>query len=243
VDQHVRDISQTSGVAQQGLPQPRAVGEVARADADKRAGSARRGAGSCVVCRCAQSTGAQVLNVTHVAKVVGLHAGCISPGSSALLVAASRSRPYRVAYRPDAIVVGGSTRWCPPRAPGRRRLSPHGQHRATIQSSRHRLAQISTANAARYTRSTERTRDQLGRAGHRLERRHLVKHPLLQRHRPATTQARSPGARRDAARLSSLGHDHLNELGRLQFPVLDPDAGSRPCRRHDPHTDAEEAWD
>ncbi len=42
----------------------------------------------------------------------------------------------------------------------------------------------------------------------------------------------------DAARLSPLGHAHLNELGRYRFPQLDPRGGLRPLR--DPHVGDEE---
>ena len=42
----------------------------------------------------------------------------------------------------------------------------------------------------------------------------------------------------DAARLSPLGHAHVNELGRYAFPALTPDADLRPLR--DPQTAADE---
>lgn len=40
----------------------------------------------------------------------------------------------------------------------------------------------------------------------------------------------------DVARLSPLGHAHLNELGRYRFPMLDPDAGSGRGAIHAPMT-------
>jgi len=42
----------------------------------------------------------------------------------------------------------------------------------------------------------------------------------------------------DAARLSPLGHAHVNELGRYGLPRAGPDAGLRPLR--DPCGDPEE---
>ena len=39
-----------------------------------------------------------------------------------------------------------------------------------------------------------------------------------------------PVREQDAARLSPLGHAHVNELGRYAFPVLAPDADLRPLR-------------
>lgn len=42
----------------------------------------------------------------------------------------------------------------------------------------------------------------------------------------------------DAARLSPLGHAHVNELGRYRFPMQDPGAGLLLLR--DPHADSEE---
>ncbi len=43
-----------------------------------------------------------------------------------------------------------------------------------------------------------------------------------------------PVSEQDAARLSPLGHAHVNELGRYAFPALTPDADLRPLR--DPQT-------
>lgn len=39
-----------------------------------------------------------------------------------------------------------------------------------------------------------------------------------------------PVREQDTARLSPLGHAHVNELGRYRFPMLTPGGGLRPLR-------------
>jgi TnpA family transposase len=111
----------------------------------------------------------------------------------------------------------------------------------TIQESRHRLARkiFHGKRGALYQKYREGQEDQLGALGIVLNAATLWNtrylHAIVQELRAQG----HPVLDEDAARLSPLGHAHLNELGRYRFPVLGPDAGLRPLR--DPHTAEEEA--
>ena len=85
------------------------------------------------------------------------------------------------------------------------------------------------------TRSPETRRALTGRLHDRVERGTLWNTRYTD---DAVQQLREQGhpvREQDAARLSPLGHAHVNELGRYRFPMLAPGTGLRPLR--DPHDD------
>jgi len=110
----------------------------------------------------------------------------------------------------------------------------------TVQESRHRLARkiFHGKRGALYQRYREGQEDQLGALGIVLNAATLWNTRYLD---AAVEELRRRGHRvreEDMARLSPLGHAHVNELGRYRFPALAPGAGLRPLR--DPHADDDE---
>jgi len=110
----------------------------------------------------------------------------------------------------------------------------------TVQESRHRLARkiCHGKRGLIYQRYREGQENQLGALGIVLNAVTLWNTRYLD---AAVGQLRTQGhpvSEQDAARLSPLGHAHVNELGRYAFPALTPDADLRPLR--DPQTAADE---
>jgi TnpA family transposase len=106
----------------------------------------------------------------------------------------------------------------------------------TVQESRHRLARkiCHGKRGLIYQRYREGQENQLGALGIVLNAVTLWNTRYLD---AAVGQLRTQGhpvSEQDAARLSPLGHAHVNELGRYAFPALTPDADLRPLR--DPQT-------
>lgn len=110
----------------------------------------------------------------------------------------------------------------------------------TIQESRHRLARkiFHGKRGALYQRYREGQEDQLGALGIVLNAATLWNTRYLNAIVEELRKQGHPVLDEDAARLSPLGHAHVNELGRYRFPTLDPGAGLRPLR--DPDADGEE---
>jgi len=108
----------------------------------------------------------------------------------------------------------------------------------TVQESRHRLARkvFHGKRGQLHQPYREGQEDQLGALGILVNAITLWNTRYLD---AAVEQLRATGypvREEDVARLSPLGHAHLNELGRYRFPALPPDAGLRPLR--DPHAEA-----
>ncbi|NQU38011.1 MAG: Tn3 family transposase, partial [Actinobacteria bacterium] len=102
----------------------------------------------------------------------------------------------------------------------------------TVQESRHRLARkIFHGKRGRlYQKYREGQEDQLGALGLVLNAVTLWNTRYLD---AAVTQLRQQGhsvSDEDAARLSPLGHAHINELGRYTFAPLEQQTGLRPLR-------------
>jgi len=109
-----------------------------------------------------------------------------------------------------------------------------------VQESRHRLARkiCHGKRGLIYQRYREGQENQLGALGIVLNAVTLWNTRYLD---AAVEELRTQGhpvSEQDAARLSPLGHAHVNELGRYAFPTMAPDAGLRPLR--DPHAAADD---
>jgi len=110
----------------------------------------------------------------------------------------------------------------------------------TVQESRHRLARkiCHGKRGLIYQRYREGQENQLGALGIVLNAVTLWNTRYLD---AAVEELRTQGhpvSEQDAARLSPLGHAHVNELGRYAFPAMAPGAGLRPLR--DPHVAADD---
>ena len=111
----------------------------------------------------------------------------------------------------------------------------------TVQESRHRLAQkvFHGKRGQLHQKYREGQEDQLGALGIVVNAITLWNTRYLD---AAVAQLRAQGhpvREVDVARLSPLGHAHLNELGRYSFPTLEPTKGLRPLRDPNPETAAD----
>lgn len=105
----------------------------------------------------------------------------------------------------------------------------------TVQESRHSLARrvFHGRRGHIYQAYREGQEDQLGALGIILN---AITHWNTRYLNAAVTQLRDDGylvRAEDVARLSPLGHAHLNELGHYTFPTLPPGANLRPLRDPD----------
>jgi TnpA family transposase len=111
----------------------------------------------------------------------------------------------------------------------------------TVQESRHRLARkiCHGKRGQIYQRYREGQENQLGALGIVLNAVTLWNTRYLNATVAAIGAQGHPVREQDAARLSPLGHAHVNELGRYAFPELASGAALRPLR--DPHADDQQA--